>query len=354
MPTIYKCPNCGNVMVFDGPTQKLKCESCGTEMTIEEYRLRQGINPEETEKEEKTESSAVPTADGSMKVYHCKTCGAELLADENTSATMCAYCGNPTLIEDRLEGDFRPDVVIPFKLNRDAAVKSYKQWVSKGLLTPPVLKTHGTIEKIQGLYVPFWLYNYQAHCNMTANADRRRVERHGDYEEEITDHFRAVRQLDVEFDRIPADGSEKMDNASMDKMEPYDYSEIKKYEPEYMSGYYSEKFSSSMENEAHRAKERATRYAEDITKGTIEGYTSVVVTSQNVNLSDRGQEYALMPVWVLNCMYGADHKQFTFMMNGQTGKIVADRPVEKSRAVVLGIATFAATLLVTMIGGLLL
>lgn len=66
-----------------------------------------------------------------MKMYHCNTCGAELVADEYTSATFCSFCGNPTLVEDRLKGEFKPSTIIPFKINKDKAVEIYKTGVRK-------------------------------------------------------------------------------------------------------------------------------------------------------------------------------------------------------------------------------
>ena len=154
MPTIYKCPGCGAAMEFDSVTQKLGCPSCGMQIDVREYE------------EKYSQNSTQGEYDKEMKMYHCNTCGAELVADEYTSATFCSFCGNPTLVEDRLRGEFKPSTIIPFKINKDKAVEIYKNWCKKGPLTPSALSRNSTIEKISGLYVPYWLYDYSAQTGM--------------------------------------------------------------------------------------------------------------------------------------------------------------------------------------------
>ena len=65
----------------------------------------------------------------------------------------------------------------------------------------------------------------------------------------------------------------------------------------------------------------------------------------------KNNEYALLPVWMLNFRF--KNKEFHFYLNGQTGKIVADRPISAGKAVTYGIGIFVLTLIITMIGGLL-
>ena len=158
MPITYKCPNCGAAMEFDSTAQKLKCPSCQMEMDVQDYEKQYGHLYSDAEAGGNTQTdtqsaqSEEQKGKGSMnmKVYHCQSCGAELLADEYTSATICSFCGNPSLVEDRLSGEFSPSSVIPFQIDREAAKKMYKSWVKKGLLTPKTLSTESTIEKISG------------------------------------------------------------------------------------------------------------------------------------------------------------------------------------------------------------
>lgn len=373
MPVIYKCPNCGAAMEFDSDTQKLGCGRCGTHIDVKTYEREYAalmedvayVNKESTDEvhteardnvdaevqdkadEDTSHRGSVPD----MKIYNCQSCGAQLVADEYTSATFCSYCGNPTLVEDRLQGEFRPQTIIPFKINKDKAVDIYKKWLKKGLLTPKELSTSATIEKISGVYVPFWLYSYNARTQMSARANRVRTTRRGDTEYTYTDHYDVFRDVNAEFDRIPADASEKMPDEKMDMLEPFDYEEIESFAMPYLSGYLSERFNYTPDEIELRAKERAEDYITDIARGTIQGYSSVAVTGNNVTIKPKANEYALFPVWMLNCRF--KNKEFHFYLNGQTGKIVADRPISGVKTVVYGVSIFVIMLIITMIGGLL-
>lgn len=366
MPVIYKCPNCGAAMEFDSATQKLGCGRCGTQIDVKTYEKEYASLMEEaafTNKEadlshaeknsdrhredEQVHRGNVPD----MKIYNCQSCGAQLVADEYTSATFCSYCGNPTLVEDRLQGEFKPQLIIPFKINKEQAVSIYKKWLKKGLLTPKELSTTSTIEKISGVYVPFWLYSYNARTQMSAHAKRVRTTRRGDTEYTYTDHFDIYRDVEAEFGRIPADASEKMPDEQMDMLEPYNYDDIESFSMPYLSGYLSERFNYTPDETELRAKNRANEYITDIARGTIEGYTSVAVTSNNVSMKPKDSEYALLPVWMLNFRF--KNKEFHFYLNGQTGKIVADRPISAVKSVIYGVSIFVVVLIITMIGGLL-
>lgn len=339
MPTIYKCPGCGAAMEFDSSTQKLGCPSCGMQIDVREYEQKYSQNSTQGE------------YDKEMKMYHCNTCGAELVADEYTSATFCSFCGNPTLVEDRLRGEFKPSTIIPFKINKDKAVEIYKNWCKKGPLTPSALSRNSTIEKISGLYVPYWLYDYSAQTDMHANAERVRTTRKGDTEYIYTDHFQVFRNISAKFEKIPADASEKMPDDAMDKLEPFNYNELTAFSMPYLSGYLSERYNYTADQIQERATRRADKYITDIAMSTITGYSSVNIIHNDITMRPTGSQYALFPVWVLN--YRFNKKNFQFMLNGQTGKIVADRPISGKKAFGFGAGIFIVTLIITMFGGLL-
>lgn len=374
MSVTYKCPNCGSAMEFDSNSQMLSCGQCGTRIGVTEYQERYGsfynidgddstINTEnesanhqksqwsDADQTETSDKEQFASSQKNMKIYHCQSCGAELVSDEYTSATFCSFCGNPTLVTERLNGRFEPSTVIPFKINRDQAVDIYKKWLKKGPLTPKQLASHATIEKISGIYAPFWLYDFDAETRMEAAATKTRVTRRGDTEYIYTDHFRVMRDVAAQFEKIPADASEKMPDDAMDKLEPYNYGDLVPFQMPYLSGYLSECYNYTAEELDDRVRRRADQYITDIARGTIAGYASVTVVSNNVSINRTSDEYALFPVWMLNCRYKG--KDFQFMLNGQTGKIVANRPISAARAVVAGLSVFAITLIITMIGGLI-
>ena len=142
MTTTYKCPSCGAAMEFDSESQKMKCPQCGNQVDVSSFGEMHGDEQGEAWDNGGTEGEQGQTYDensefagqdfGSeqfegdgfdgtmnMKVYHCQSCGAELMSDEYTSAVICSFCGNPSLVEDRLTGAYKPKKLIPFKINRE-------------------------------------------------------------------------------------------------------------------------------------------------------------------------------------------------------------------------------------------
>lgn len=327
MVKTYECPGCGADMKFDSEKQKMLCEHCGTSCTVEEI---ENIQLHDVEREDEVNGVfGEPEQNGEFKVYKCPSCGAELLTDEHTSATFCSFCGQPSLVEDRLNGVSMPSRVIPFKINREKAKEKYLGWAKKGRLTPSEFYSNSTIEKISGIYVPFWLYDYNARMELSAQATKVRHKTKGNYRYTYTDHYMITRDVEADYDKVPADASEKMPDEVMDKLEPFRYEDMKEFEMPYLSGYYSEKYNYTADEMSGRIEKRIREYILDFAKSTIKGYNTVNIRHSNSRLNKQNAEYVLMPVWVLNCRY--NEKDYLFTLNGQTGKIVAERPVSKKK-----------------------
>ncbi len=372
MSTItYKCPSCGAAIEYDGTSGMLTCHYCHLTMPVEEYDQKytdahrnsdssqsyntQNNNQNANNTNNHNQNNTYEDNNNSgeeVKIFHCQSCGAELVTDPYTSATICGFCGNPSLVEDRLEGNFKPKYIIPFKFDKNEAVKKYKSWVRKGLLTPRTLCSQSTIEKITGIYVPFWLYDFNSTDHMVATATRTRSEIHGEYKFVYTDHYSVTRDTQAQFSRIPADASIKMEDNLMDMLEPFNYNSLTDFSMPYLSGYMSEKYNFTDNDMITRVLARSNQYITDLTRNTIIGYGSVTIMNNQPSSIETRSDYALLPVWMLN--YRFNGRDYKFLLNGETGKIVADRPISTLRAVVIGVIIFIIVLILAVIGGLLL
>lgn len=348
MTVSYKCPTCGAALEFDPESGKVSCGHCGYQSTVAEMSQ----NAEQEETFEKAEQVEKEGETGTFKVYRCPSCGAEMLTDDYTSATICGFCGTPGLMEDRLSGQLKPTFVLPFRLDKEAAIAQFKTWTKGNILTPRGFSSQSTLEKITGLYVPFWLYDYDANVQLNAHCTRVRVSRQGNTEYTYTDHFEVLRDINVEYDNIPTDASEKMEDGVMDLLEPFDFSELKQFEMPYLSGYLSERYTYTSDELQGRAKNRARNFAIQSARNTIQGYTGVSVVNQQLRIRELREDYVLLPVWMLNYRY--QNKNYQLAINGQTGKQVGTLPVSGGRAAGLfGAVTAAAFVLLTLIGGLM-
>jgi len=352
MPALqeFKCPNCAGAITFDSATQQMQCPFCGASFTMESLRaLDDGLNqPQQALDWGAPEGAWGQGETAGMAVYSCQSCGGEIVADATTAATTCPYCDNPVVMKGQLAGALRPNAVIPFKLDKKAAVEALSKHLQKKRLLPKVFKDQNHIDEVKGLYVPFWLYDADMEANLRYKGTQVRKWSSGNYDYTETSTFLAHRGGRVAFDRVPVDGSSKMPDDLMESIEPFDWSGAVGFQTAYLAGYLADKYDVDADASQARASERVRRSTEDAFAKTVTGYTSVTPDGGAVSLLGGRVHYALYPVWLLNTTWQG--QKFTFAMNGQTGKLVGDLPLDKGaarrwRLAITGIAGAALTLL---------
>ena len=326
----YKCPCCSGIIEFDSSSQMMKCPYCDT--TFDPAALQEmdevlnSQKPDEmswqTESEEWSEQEA-----SSMNVYTCKSCGGEIIADENTGATHCPFCGNPVVLTSRFSGALKPDYVIPFQLDKETAKSKLMEFMSGKRLLPKLFYQNNHLDEIKGVYVPFWLFNTDVDAAFNYHATRARSWRTGSREYTETTHFRLERQGSLRFDNVPVDGSSKMDDAMMESIEPYDISGAKPFQTAFLSGYYADKYDVDDKQSEARANERIKKSTEAAFYQTVSGFGAVSSEATSMQFNNGKTKYALFPVWLLNTTYMG--KNYHFAMNGQTGKFIGDMPIDK-------------------------
>ena len=329
----YKCPSCGGAIEFDSHSQKMKCPYCDTEFDLE--TLKKYDEQLAKEAEQKDDISDWQTDPGKqwqegetdgMNVYTCKSCGGEIVSDENTGATSCPYCGNPVILTERFRGALRPDMVIPFKLDKKAAKEAYYKHIKGRPLLPKVFRRENHIDEIKGIYVPFWLFDADVAADARYKATKVRTWSDSDYDYTETSYYSVDRSGNMSFVSVPVDGSSRMPDDLMESIEPYKVAEAVEFQTAYLSGYLADKYDVDAQQSTDRARERMKESAQDVLRDTVKGYASVIPENTNVRISGGDAKYALYPVWILNTTWRG--KKYIFAMNGQTGRMTGDLPVD--------------------------
>ncbi len=327
----FKCPACGGALEFDSKVQKMKCPYCDTEFEVESVRTyEEEISSEKGDDINWDTSGGTQWQEGEtegMKVYTCESCGGEIVGDANTGVTSCPYCGNPVLVTKNFSGDLRPDYVIPFKLGKKAAKNAYLKHIQKKPLLPKVFKDENHIEEIKGIYVPFWLFDADAQANVRYRATRTRMWSDSNYNYTKTSVYSVRREGEIGFENVPADGSSKMPDDLMESIEPFYFKDAKDFNTAYLAGYFADKYDVDASSCEERANERIRESTEDAFRDTVKGYGSVTPEHTGISLSHGKLKYALYPVWILNTVWKGE--KYTFAMNGQTGKLTGDLPVDR-------------------------
>lgn len=331
--TTFQCPCCGAGLAFDANTQELACASCGNVFPLEGVEQAAQIQLEDTTDAQMhwdmPAARAMAADEGFLQAYRCETCGAQILTDPETAATECVYCGGATVLPGVLEGAYKPDGVIPFQKTKEEAQQAYKNHCKGKKLLPTGFYSDGRLEKITGVYVPFWLFSCETEADMTFNATRVSVRREGQYEVTRTSHYLVYRGGHMQFDQVPVDGSRKMEDAMMESIEPYDAEKIKDFQVAYLAGYQAQRYDVDAEECKPRANERIRRSVQSVIRDTVMGYHSVTPAKTQIDVQHGRVKQVLMPVWLLNTRW--KDQMYTFAMNGQTGTFIGDLPTDKGK-----------------------
>ena len=325
------CPACKTELNCDTSEKEATCPGCGAEFETEAL-LAYAAQKENKKQDSMTWDTQAGgqwqqgETDG-LRVYSCKTCGGEIVADETTGATHCPYCGNPVVLSGHFAGALKPDLVIPFKVDKKAAIEALNNHYKGKKLLPKVFKDQNHIEEVKGLYVPVWLFDADVDAQVEYEATKVRTWSDSDYDYTETSHYAVIRGGGIGFENVPVDGSTKMDDTLMESIEPFELSDAVPFQTAYLPGFLADKYDVDAEASVGRANARIKQSTEDAFLATVQGYTSVVPVESNIHLKKGRARYALYPVWILNTDWRG--KKFTFAINGQTGKIAGDLPMDK-------------------------
>lgn len=347
-----KCPACRASLKYNPSIKKFKCEYCGEEYTLEDLQKES-----DSAANEKVNMAPKTTPDAkdnynSYISYKCENCGAEIVADEQTAATFCVYCGNTAILRSKLSGDFKPSRVIPFEKNKDAAIEAFKS-LSKGRpLVPKDFNNEKNIEKIKGVYIPFRLYDYKIDGSITMKGTKVRTWTIGDNTYTKTDIFNVIRGGTAKYNMIPVDASTRFDNSIMNSIEPFDYNKLVPYNHAYLSGFFAERYDEEDNLTRKEAEERAVNSTKDYFSNSATGYTTKVVTSEDLVNKQEKMEYVLLPVWMVNVKY--KNKMHTFAMNAESGEFIGNIPVDVGKAFLYALIIFIVCFAILSVGSLAL
>lgn len=324
----YKCPSCGAPLKFSAATGKLACESCNNEYdvgTIEQYVKN---NTEASFKWNKKYKDLLKDTLPEMTVYNCQSCGAEIITDGTTAATHCPYCDNEVVITEKLSGALKPNGIIPFKIVKDGIKEKIREFCKGKKLLPDNFFDEQKIDKVQGVYVPVWLFDGKLDGTVSFDGTTTSSYTSGNYRYTTTKHYLIECDGGMAFASVPVDGSIKMPDDLMNSIEPYDYSQIVPFDGQYLSGFLADRYDQDPDESIPIASQRMMNSAAARFAATAGGY-SATMRHNDLTLTDPAVKYVLLPAYVFNLTY--DGKLYRFAMNGQTGKLVGELPIDQRK-----------------------
>ncbi|MBR6080442.1 MAG: hypothetical protein IKP60_09830 [Treponema sp.] len=360
---IFKCKNCGAALEYSPELEKMVCSYCGNSFTVEEISTREP-KPEPEQTETTTNESDSPQGDSNvitnqtllkrktgntvitnqtplkekqehgniwngrghatitMQIIRCTACGAELAINGTETSSFCSYCGQATLVQDRMDEYLKPDCIIPFKIGRDNAEKTIRDKMAHGFFIPKEIRNF-EVEKIRGIYVPFWLFDMDYHDKQVYKYKRSS----GQNNETRFEYFEGK----TNFKNLTLDASLNLDDDSSTRLEPYRLGQLKDFDMAYLSGFYSDRFDMGIDDITPNAIEKAKKIFNQEALRKTKHKGELIESHPLYKVTDT--KYALLPAWFLTFRY--KNKPYTILVNGQTGKMVGAFPVSKPKTIAL-------------------
>ncbi len=340
----YKCPNCGGGLIFDAQKQDFICEYCDSVFKEEDFFVK-----DDTLENESPETKTVEQTEYENAVlYACPSCGAQVITDETTAATTCYYCSNPVVLSGKLSGEMKPDMIIPFKIDKKNAINKFKEMCGKKKFLPKNFIAESRLEEIKGVYFPYWYIDCETNGSINATSKQVRTWVVGDFqhtETTIRGHFR---QGDMQIHNMPEVALKGNNRDIMRYVCPFNSAEFVPFSMSYLSGFFAERRNIESSEIESGVAQKIRHLSEEKLEKSIE-VPNVTLKDSNINVGELSWKYNLLPVWVLN--YKHKEKKYIYALNGQTGKVYGELPVcnKKLAGLFAGVAA-AASLLITLVG----
>lgn len=357
----FKCPNCDGELIFDPATQKYKCEYCIStftqgeldEMTPEESTEKElGASSGYTEDAEHVEFREEPEVGKEDAVmYTCPSCGAEIITEATTAATFCYYCHNPVILSGRLSGEFLPDKIIPFEVTKEAAVRRFLEYVGKKKFIPRAFFSKQQIESITGVYFPYWNYSADVENMIQGDARNVRTWTTGDIRYTETKYYHVSRHGVVSVTNLTENALQKANAELARGVMPYNFEKMQDFNMGYLSGFMAEKRDIEKEGLVGTLQGMAKNYTEKMMRDTIK-YSHVTIENSQMSFRSEEWAYCLLPVWTITYK-GRDGKIYYYSMNGQTGEVCGELPVDHKKLALVSGGVSLAIFILGLLGGLL-
>ena len=324
---MYKCPHCGGELDYLPGTEIIKCEYCGSEFSaselIEEKEVTAAEYQEKQADEQKNERGETTIE---ATIFTCPQCGGEIYSLDQSAVTFCSYCGSQVTLQSRLSRIRKPDVVIPFQLTAEQGMQEYFRKVKHSLFVPSEMKKDSEVEKLRGIYMPYWVYNVKApeKIKVSSSVEHRTV----NYI--VKDHYATTITAEGTIDGIAYDAASAFSDELSGGIAPYDFREAKDFAPGYFSSFYADEGdveSYLYKDEAFNVA--ADAYAENVYHPDMKKYG---LDKQKIakEFISGGVERKLgyYPVWFLANKNKKGNRVSYATINGQTGKAAVDLPVD--------------------------
>jgi Zn finger protein HypA/HybF involved in hydrogenase expression len=323
----FKCRHCGGTISYSAAERQLTCPYCGGSQAIAAEEV--GLSAAEFEFTLETMERAQYGWGEERRELVCESCGAAVAVAPDVLTSACAFCGSNRVHARDVTGDLlRPTAVVPFVVDKDHLRARVAEWLGRGWMHPPELRSVRALQELAGVYIPFWTFDARIHADWRAEVGTERVERYredGEWKTRtvIDWHWRSGR-VHVPIDDHLVAATDRVSRVILGKVAPFDLGELVEYEAGYLAGWQAKAYDVQLQDGWKIAKEEMR----DKTKRACyndTGSSHVRNFRMTADFADERWRYILLPIYLAS--YPFDGRTFQVMVNGQTGKVAGQKPV---------------------------
>ncbi|MEO5896170.1 MAG: zinc ribbon domain-containing protein [Vicinamibacterales bacterium] len=353
----YPCAACGAQAEWNPSRQMLVCSFCGTAApfsvddktgALVEHDLVRALRE-------------IPDSDRGWleerRTVQCQSCKVVSVFDPVRVGQNCDFCGSPSLLDyTEIKAPIRPQGVLPFKVDAGSVREQIRKWFSTKWLAPNDLKRRGLVDRIHGVYIPYWTFDANVVCPWDGEAGHyyytteQYRDNKGNSQTRQVRHTRwesASGQITHFFDDEPVAGTHGVRQDLLRQVEPFATSELVGYDTAYLSGFVVEHYQVVLIEAAERSLESMYSKLMELCAAQVPGDTH-----RNLQIhpaySERTFKHVLVPIWLLSYTYGATIHQV--IVNGYSGQIAGDYPKSWWKILLLVVVVLIVVMLVIMAG----
>ncbi|MFK7970639.1 MAG: hypothetical protein AB8F95_09735 [Bacteroidia bacterium] len=333
---ITTCPNCSSSQLrYDEQFGKIVCEFCETtislppvEGAIVEHPLQEGL----------TMADFYVKVETKEKVFHCGNCGSERMLPEDQVTLTCPFCASESVNESATETRYiQPDGIGPFVISKEDAYTRFKTWLGKGWFVPDNLKKLASLEKLEGIYLPFWTFDAKTASDWSADIGRYYYETQYYRDANGNQQSRQVQKVRWRsgsgshqwfFDDELVIASKGVTQSSATGVMPFDLEAVVPFAPHYMLGWEAELYNLDLKESFRVADGIMDTKIKQMIVRDLPGDTYRFL---KIRTQKTGHKYKhlLLPCWVAAYQY--KEKPYQFLINGQTGKVSGKKPLSPTK-----------------------
>lgn len=320
-----KCPKCGGELNFSVESQSVVCPFCRNMFNPKELNIKAKVASERKKIEIEPDGNHFEG-----KSYNCSQCGATLLTFDETAITFCSYCGSQSMIESKMIVQNNPDFIIPFKMTREECINNYKKLLKKAHFIPKYMQDDLVVDKFRGIFMPYCIYKTTYKGELSNNGSKY-SHRSGDYD--IYDDYEILADVDATYDGMSYDLLSKFYDCYSNAI-PFDFNKKEDFNTNFLIGFYAD----TMDVDKTIYDKIAENISSNDSKRFLyarKEYRKYGCKNPMIRLSVSDRKIGMFPVYFL-AIRTKDNKHVHYaVINGQTGKIAADLPIDFKKYIIL-------------------